>query len=421
MTQKVKIINISPYPPAYALYLGKPRPLINFDTNNSQWVGIWRGEVADRFGIEILKLTNDIEYEIWKPDLRADKIYSHTFEDGITHRSFPAVRSKELFGVKFVDSIHVDTMVREIEKKIEKEKIILHLSGNPTLFKYFKIPFDHVAVVLSFHGIIYLPNTELFAFTKNIPSKLNSIMDYFWAKEKLNKISFITYMNDENIEYLRKIYNGGLMKITGGCDFSFYKHHSQMSAREEMALPKDKKIFFLASNLTSLKQIDKIICVFTNLSDHYDFLLVIAGHGTEKHEAYLERLSMDLTKKDKLRFVGYVTGDKLLNYYNACDFFLSVSKQEGGPVSVMKAFACEVPVISTKTGNIAEVMKLYNCGCLLDIHDYKMWESVLSEILQDKRRVKPMIREVAKKYYHWPNLARKYLDIYRKVAKKSYQ
>lgn len=85
--------------PAYKEYANKSRPAINWDTPEDSWVGIWGYDWSDQLASEILKLTNEFEHEVWQPDMRADKIYSHTFKNGLTHRMFPVVEkpNKEFF------------------------------------------------------------------------------------------------------------------------------------------------------------------------------------------------------------------------------------------------------------------------------------------------------------------------------------
>ena len=158
-----------------------------------------------------------------------------------------------------------------------------------------------------------------------------------------------------------------------------------------------------------------MIYVFTELSDRYDFLLVVAGHGAKEYEDYLKSISSKLLSKDQIRFIGYIRKQKLLDYHNASDFFIATSKQEGIPCSVVEAFACGSLVICTKTGNTAELMKQYNCGLLLDIYDYKQWREKIEEILQGKLKVKPMDREIAKKHYDWSIISRKFINLYREL------
>ena len=418
--RKMKIISLMSYPPAYELYWKEQQNAAKVGTRDRSRFVIAEYEWIDLMGREILKLTDKFEYEAWQPDLLADGIYSRTLEGGLKHKLFPALYKRRLFGFKLVNDIYSKMMIVELRKEIKEGKIIIHLNSDPLLFKYILSSFDNIPIILTYHGVIQLPSTNLFSYTKNIPSKLNHLKDYFWLKKNINKIDYVTYQNNTNLNGFRKIYRGILRKLTMGCDFSFWHPQNPKLARNELGLPHDRKIFFTASRFVSAKQIDKLIFVLTELSDRYDFLLIIAGHGTKTYEDYLKCIASNLSKKNKIKFVGYIQGEKFRSYFNASDFFILASTDEGASVSVMNAFACEVPVISTKTGNTAELMEKYDCGYLLDIHDYKKWRDVLEGILKGKLEIKPMDREIVKKHYDWSNIAQKLLNIYNEMAYRYY-
>ena len=103
---KIKVINIVNHPPAYEGHRGRPRPEINWDLPNGSWVGIWGYEWHNIIGNHVLKVANDINYEVWQPDLRADKIYQHTFENGLVHKLFPAIQIKFRHGFKFREDVY---------------------------------------------------------------------------------------------------------------------------------------------------------------------------------------------------------------------------------------------------------------------------------------------------------------------------
>ena len=124
--------------------------------------------------------------------------------------------------------------------------------------------------------------------------------------------------------------------------------------------------------------------------------------------------------QNKAAFVGFITDQQLRTYYQASDFYIQTSPAEGGPVAVMQAFACGIPVICTRTGNTAELMDQQKCGVLLDIEDYAMWRVTLDDVMADRKVVMPVDRTIAMKYYSWPIVAKKFVDIYTRVRDKYY-
>jgi glycosyltransferase involved in cell wall biosynthesis len=86
--------------------------------------------------------------------------------------------------------------------------------------------------------------------------------------------------------------------------------------------------------------------------------------GTGDLEASLRRLAEELSLGDLVRFLGYRLNDEILQWYRegAVDMMVLPSVDlgrhlhEGVPVSLMEAMAHRIPVISTDTGGIPELL-----------------------------------------------------------------
>ena len=82
------------HPPAYEMYMNEPRPEINWNTPNGSWVGIGGYDWGDQLGNVVLQETDEFEFEVWQPYLRAYKIYQHTYDNDLVHKLFPAYIKK---------------------------------------------------------------------------------------------------------------------------------------------------------------------------------------------------------------------------------------------------------------------------------------------------------------------------------------
>lgn len=415
---KTKIINILPHPPCYEAYLKEPRPHINWDTPFGQWVGIWGYDWPDQLGGQILKITDKFEYEVWQPDLRADKIYSHSFENGLTHRLFPAKNKLVLYGFKPINHIYSGILLEEVKKELSHNNIIVHLNGGFDIMN--KVIIEEIKAypsVFSFHGEISPPLTRISCKKKNFASIINLLIDHMWLVKNINNIDCVTYYhNDACLDSFKKIYKGKLEKITMGCDFSFFRKLDKYICRQRLGLPKDKFIMLTDANFIERKQIDKFIQVLLVLMRQFDFIYILIGHGTEEYEKYLRKIALPLLQEEKIKFCSYVRGEKLVEYLNSADLFISTSRSEGGPVAVMEAFACELPVFSTKIGSAAELMEEEKAGVLVGIKEYEAWEKELGKILANKVLPKVLDRNIAKENYDWPNVARRFIAIYNNLV-----
>jgi len=164
---KIKVINIVNHAPAYDGHRGKPRPEINWDVPNGSWVGIWGYEWHDIIGNKVLAVADDIEYEVWQPDKRADKIYEHTFKSGLVHKLFPAMDKKFIHGLHVRTDIYSEILMEELEKQIDSNQpTVIHIKAGikyiniPILKKYYK----KVPIVGQFYtnssSIFEIPKTK---------------------------------------------------------------------------------------------------------------------------------------------------------------------------------------------------------------------------------------------------------------------
>jgi len=409
MTAKIKIIHIMNHPPAYEEHTNKPRPVINWDTPNGKWVGIAGYDWSDQLASEVLKITGEFEHEVWQPDLRADKIYSHTFENGLTQRMFPAVEKPN-------KEITSSLMLTFYLSEDLKHQYIFHISYPHFLGlnKELMDTYHNDKFVLTFHGDTSLPFNALFRMQRNPFKKIYYLKQHFSAKHYFKGVDHVTYQTEKNIGTLKRYYHGNLTKVTMGINTKKFRVIDKNECRGKLLIPKETKVLLTVSRLYNLKQVDKFIDILSKIKENFIFLVV--GHGTSEYEEYLHLKAKNLSNKNRIRFEGYTTSNELVTYYNAADLFIHVSKSEAGPVSIMEAMACGLPIFCTDTGNAAEVLRANNAGIVVGIDNYKEWKEKLIDYLRGKT-IKVLDVDIVKEHYDWKNIAGKFIKIYDQVKK----
>ncbi len=147
--------------------------------------------------------------------------------------------------------------------------------------------------------------------------------------------------------------------------------------------------------------------------------VVIAGHGDNANTGFITSLAAPLVKQNKCILHPYVTGKELRSIYWASDIYVSVATGEGGPVSVMKAMACGLPILSTPVGETSDRMKKYGVGKFVPVKNYEEWVKAVLEIL-DKGMPKALDIRIARDAYDWPNVAKRFINVYHGLCKKYY-
>ena len=69
----------------------------------------------------------------------------------------------------------------------------------------------------------------------------------------------------------------------------------------------------------------------------------------------------------------------------------------------------------TLGGGVDDILKQFNAGILVGNFEYKEWQKKIIGILKGEIRNTSIDREKAKEIFHWPNIAKKFLNLYRKL------
>lgn len=121
--------------------------------------------------------------------------------------------------------------------------------------------------------------------------------------------------------------------------------------------------FVSTRNLEPIYAVDNTIEAFAVLRERFpEATLALAGYGSE------ERRLRDLAGErapGAVQFIGRVEPRDMPALLDAADVFLNSSIVDNQPVSVLEAFAAGLPVVSTPTGDIVNMVRDEETGCLV--------------------------------------------------------
>ena len=112
------------------------------------------------------------------------------------------------------------------------------------------------------------------------------------------------------------------------------------------------KVLFL-SRLHEQKGIDILIRAAAALRDSgASFTLLIAGNGEPGYERRLYEMVEQLNLRDRVVFLGLVTGEQKVSLYQSADVFVLPTRHENFGLVLTEAMACGTPVVTTKGTDI---------------------------------------------------------------------
>ena len=94
-----------------------------------------------------------------------------------------------------------------------------------------------------------------------------------------------------------------------------------------------------------------------NYGDH--MVLYIIGKFDENLKLYTEEVKFQILAaglEERIRFVGEITDEVLLAYYQGCDYYVSFSDHEGFGVPIIEAQYLGLPVIAKNAAAVGEVL-----------------------------------------------------------------
>ncbi|MEK6767331.1 MAG: glycosyltransferase [Planctomycetota bacterium] len=421
-TNKPKIINIMPHGPCYH-YSPDEKPDYWWEKQDGSWLGFWIREWPDLLGEAVLSVSGQYRWEVWQPDFRADKIYTKQLDTGLIHRLFPAKEKIYRPGVRAQSGIYSERMISHI-RKLRDTPIILQLHD------HFRVPFNNeilkifgpkkkFPVFLVGYGPSKAPTSEMLSLHR-LETYLCLMAEQWRLKKPLKYIDVISEHTTSALKEVQKVYGGRVEKLSMGCNLDIWvpvpSAGMKKTVRREINIPLEKNVFFASGNYVSRKQLDKLLEAFRSIINRNDFFLVIAGHGDKANTDLITSLAAPLVKQRKCILHPYVTGEELRNLYWASDVYISTANDEGGPVSVVKAMACGLPVVTTPVGGTSELMKENNVGAFLPVKGYKEWAAIIEGLLDNGFPV-PMDIQLVRNTYQWENIARRFVSIYDDLCK----
>ena len=66
-----------------------------------------------------------------------------------------------------------------------------------------------------------------------------------------------------------------------------------------------------------------------------------------------------------------VEHEEINRHYSAADIYLNASKIDNQPLSILEAFACGLPVVTTDAGGIPDIVTDEKTGFLVPVGDYE--------------------------------------------------
>jgi glycosyltransferase involved in cell wall biosynthesis len=235
---------------------------------------------------------------------------------------------------------------------------------------------------------------------------------------KVNKIITVSQYSKSDILNVFHINSSKVQVVYNGKDDIFRVIDDRNLINEtklKYKIPQNRIILYVgrhefAKNLVGL--INAFAKLEKKLSDAY---LVITGEKDERYpEPYLLIDKLSLNKK--VIFTGFLPDVDLPLIYSSCDIFVFPSFYEGFGLPPLEAMACGIPVITSDTSSLPEIVG--DAGIMINPCDIDGLADNMYKVLTDNNlRLKMIEKGLGQAgVFSWKEAAKKTIEVYEKVV-----
>ena len=152
-----------------------------------------------------------------------------------------------------------------------------------------------------------------------------------------------------------------------------------------------------------------------------DINFIIVGDGAIKRE--MEKKSEELKLENRVKFIGYISHEKVIEYYEKLSIFIAVSTRESFGVSVLEAAACGLPSITSNVGGLIEVNSNNKTGLVISANDpLSLADSIDALYTNETLRLKLGLnaRRRVKSLFEWTKNVDQMIKIYEDCKNEKY-
>ena len=204
--------------------------------------------------------------------------------------------------------------------------------------------------------------------------------------------------------------------IPAGVDLNFFRPIDKEKARQELHLEEYGRVLLFAGRIQPIKGLDLLLHALTYLPNGRSTrLLVVGGNaGNADEMVRLNSLVSELDIGSKVAFIGAVEHEKMPVFYNAADICVIPSYHESFGLVAVEALASGTPVVASRVGGLATIVKDGETGYLVDKRSPEHLAIYLCQLMGDNELRESMARAARPSVmqYGWSSTAYQTLKVY---------
>ncbi|TKR54177.1 glycosyltransferase family 4 protein [Allopusillimonas ginsengisoli] len=220
-----------------------------------------------------------------------------------------------------------------------------------------------------------LNGKPLIVRTRHLANKVGSMLSYTWLPHRVTTVS----------DYVRRyLISRGVPEMRIATIYSpivLPPPVERSTLRDELGLASDDIVVGCVAVMRAKKgHRDLIDALVPLMADRPQLHLVLVGSGSptfEQVQAYVAQLGL----QSRIHMLG--TRRDVPNLLAGCDLFALATEQEASGTVYVEAQAAGLPVIGTRVGGVAEMMREDLTGLLVPVKDVAALTAALQRLIDD--------------------------------------
>ena len=158
--------------------------------------------------------------------------------------------------------------------------------------------------------------------------------------------------------------------------------------------------------------VDRILRAFAIIQKEFpNATLTVAGDGSQRQS--LHALAQQLGLQNT-RFIGQVEPGSIADVYDRADIYLNGSEIDNQPLSILEAFSCGLPVVTTAAGGIPDIVIDRTNGMLVPCGDYSQMADRSLELLANPELTRRLVQQGRNECskYSWEAVRDAWMNVY---------
>ncbi len=179
----------------------------------------------------------------------------------------------------------------------------------------------------------------------------------------------------------------------------------------------NKTIFLFVGRIETEKGLKYLIHAVNELKNtDKKFKVFLIGVGLDQD--YFKKLVIKMNLTGYIKFIGKKNKNDTLDYFCRADVFILPSLHEGFPLTLLEAWAAELPVIITMVGGIPTICINKENALIIPPEDPKKICETMISLIEDqklRRKLGKNGRKLVESKYAWESISKQINNIYQEV------